>query len=276
MDWWRAHHGLPTDPKWITVAKVAGHDVTPGHVVAVWVAILDYASQSSPRGSVVGFHGDDIAASFRWPDDQVQAIVDALTVRRLIVDGCVTEWAKRQRRKEDTTATERKRRQRAKAAAPGGVEADESHEGHDMSRRDMRDEAGQSRVTPLEQSRTEQIQREATAERSAPARVREFGSPGEIWSWAVENGVPVNIGTRTFHQRLIADWLSQRLTESQISEALRRARVRRSDDNDSRPVNIRFLACFVDEVLAGDPIKPTKGGGYERGDELSRDFADAG
>lgn len=41
MDWFRSHHGAPTDPKWQVIARRA--KVTPAEVVALFWLLLDYA-----------------------------------------------------------------------------------------------------------------------------------------------------------------------------------------------------------------------------------------
>lgn len=291
MDWYRAHHGMPIDPKWITVARRAGGGVTPGHVVAVWAALLDHASQSKPRGSVDGFQVEDIAASFGWPEDMVQAVLSALTDKRLIVDGHLAAWSKRQPEKEDTTATERKRRQRAKAKAkddPPPAPADEAGDALEMSRRDMRDEAGQSHVTPLEEkeqsnssfSDASKQETDTSLKLGTPRNVRgqagAFINPGDFWTWLTAEGIPVHIGTRAMNRGRIVEWTQQGLTQQQLDEALKRARQKRVDEKSSRPVNLGLLACFVDDVLAGKEPSTTTGGRNERGDQLSREFANVG
>jgi hypothetical protein len=51
MDWYRAYHGMPQDAK----LKVVAHRTKQpmASVVAVWVHLLDMASQNNPRGNVV-------------------------------------------------------------------------------------------------------------------------------------------------------------------------------------------------------------------------------
>jgi hypothetical protein len=118
MDWFRSHHGAPTDPKWVMIARRANvtqshASVTPGHVASVWWALMDYASQQNDRGSVAGFDAEELAAFFGYDEEQVAAILSALREKRLITtDDRLASWQKRQPEREDTTASERKRRQR--------------------------------------------------------------------------------------------------------------------------------------------------------------------
>ena len=48
MEWYRAYHGMPHDPKLQVVAKRSGQKMSA--VVAVWLCVLDAASQHDPRG----------------------------------------------------------------------------------------------------------------------------------------------------------------------------------------------------------------------------------
>lgn len=59
FEWFRSWHGAPTDSKFLLIAKRA--QVAPGMVSAVYWALLDYASQNEPRGSVEGFDTETYA-----------------------------------------------------------------------------------------------------------------------------------------------------------------------------------------------------------------------
>lgn len=118
MDWLRWYHGAATDPKWLLVARVAQTDA--GRVVAVWPAVLEFASQSRPRGSVAGFDCEAIAAFYNWPADDVQRIVHAFEARGLIRDGRIVNWSKRQPSKIDRTNATRQARHRERKAGDSG------------------------------------------------------------------------------------------------------------------------------------------------------------
>jgi hypothetical protein len=98
MEWFRSHHGAPTDPKWLVVAARAG--TKPGVVAAVWWALMDHASQSSPRGSVESFDMEAVAAFYGWSVEEVSAVVAALETRGMIVGGELPSWSKRQPKRE--------------------------------------------------------------------------------------------------------------------------------------------------------------------------------
>ncbi len=110
-NWFRSWHGAPTDSKWLVIGRKAG--VAPGVVAAVVWALFDHASQSEERGSVLGFDVETYSAFSGFDEEQIQAVIDALTDKGVIgPDGGFKSWAKRQPKREDETAAERKRKQR--------------------------------------------------------------------------------------------------------------------------------------------------------------------
>jgi hypothetical protein len=110
FEWFRSWHGAPTDSKFLLIAKRA--QVAPGMVSAVYWALLDYASQNEPRGSVEGFDTETYAEWAGWEERDVIAIIAALTNKGAIVDGRIVAWEKRQPKREDPTSAERQARHR--------------------------------------------------------------------------------------------------------------------------------------------------------------------
>lgn len=287
MDWYRVYHGMPTDPKWMLVAQRAGNGATPGHVVAVWAVLLDHASRSRPRGSVESVDLEAVAVGLGWPLELVTSIHDALAVRRHIVDGHLRTWGERNPTKFDATnaARQKKHRAKVKQAAEGGgarsVGDPESNESNGRYGVTSNGVTGVTLTEEIEQSSSsdEALRQEtdSTLKQTTPRTVREqalaFENVGEIWTALAAEGMPANFGIRTFNRKHLATWLELGLTEPQLAEAVKRARERRREQRNTHPVNLGFLACFVDEVLSGAPKKTTTGGGYGRGDELSREFA---
>jgi hypothetical protein len=134
FEWFRSWHGAPTDSKFRVIAKRAG--VTPGVVSAVYWALLDYASQNEPRGSVEGFDTETYAEWAGWEESDVLAILDAFTSKQVIIDGRIVAWEKRQPKKEDDS-TERVRafreRQRiAELQALQALQDADATQGNDM------------------------------------------------------------------------------------------------------------------------------------------------
>ena len=118
IDWFRWHHGSVTDPKFQLVARKAGASVPD--VLAVWAYILESASASATRGSFGTIDTEALDCLFDFPCTETRTadILVALEGRRMIADGAIVEWDKRQtkREREDNTAAERKRLQRERDA----------------------------------------------------------------------------------------------------------------------------------------------------------------
>lgn len=268
VEWWRAWHGMVTDPKWRLVAKSASvtgvTPVTPGHVSAIWTALCERASQSRPRGSIEGFDAEVLAVAFDWDAKLVQAVVDALREKRLIKGDRLAAWPARQPVKVDRTATARKQRQREREA---GKTADDppqqSGDGHAMSRRD----ADKSRhVTPereKERSSFDLSSLSQDSNNSTPLHpIDARASAGAIWQCLESAGIPAGIVARAKNGRVISRWLERGITVAQVDAAISRARQAREDQGDPSPINVGYL----DKCL--ESVKTSKRGahGFERGD----------
>jgi hypothetical protein len=119
MDWFRMHHGAALDTKWLAIARRA--KTSPAEAAAVWWALLDHASQASPRGSVAGFDAEAVEIFFGMGDGQVRVVIDVLTDRKMISEETIAKWPKRQPEKTDLTNSDRqarfkKRRKQADAS----------------------------------------------------------------------------------------------------------------------------------------------------------------
>lgn len=108
MEWYRAYHNMPHDPKLQVVAKRCSQPMA--FVVAVWACVLDAASQHDPRGTI-NIDPEEIAVFQDMEMEAVEAILDALKSKNLIDDeGTVVNWHRRQH----TTSTERMKKHRDK------------------------------------------------------------------------------------------------------------------------------------------------------------------
>ena len=127
--------GTATDPKFLLIARLSGQNVAA--VVAVWAMLLERASEgaegtgsgleSGRRGCISGFDCDAADVILGLEAGAARAVLEALTARGLLCGDRVTNWDKRQPRREDPS-TERVRRfrerQRRERAAAGGGEGD--------------------------------------------------------------------------------------------------------------------------------------------------------
>ncbi len=104
MDWWRAYHGISTDPKYQVVLRhIASHRVTSASldvrlsdISSIWVWLVDFASQNRPRGSIEGFQIDHIAVATGLPDEAVEWVIQGFKWRKMITGNLLTAFEKRQ------------------------------------------------------------------------------------------------------------------------------------------------------------------------------------
>lgn len=282
MDWCRQYHGEVCDPRWLGVAREAGNGVTPGHVFVVWGYLKECASKASPRGVITTFDARALADFTGWPVGQITAMVDAIRERGLIVDDEIRGWLETQPVKLDATNAARQKRHRDKLRRAKNVDtAPDSNAVTNVSN------GASNGVTPTEEIErsdiSDSLSRYSTSSLKSPTTRTACAEAGAIidatgfWTWVSSEGIPAHIGIRTMHRGKLAEWLAQGLTDVHLADAMARARAKRVQQRSRHPVNLGFLACFVDEVLAGMPATTATnhgtGGGYERGDQLSREFA---
>lgn len=99
--WLRLWHDMPNDPKWRTIAKASKHPVTS--VVAVYLHMLVCASIASVRGCLESFSTEDVASALDLDSEAVDSIVAAME-GRVISNGKLLGWDKRQPVREDNSA----------------------------------------------------------------------------------------------------------------------------------------------------------------------------
>lgn len=102
MDWFRSWHGAPTDPKWLLIAKRS--ETQAGVVSAIVWALFDFASQNAAdRGSVEAFDAETYAAFSGFDEDAIKRVIECLKEKKLIIDGHLAAWEKRQTKREDNS-----------------------------------------------------------------------------------------------------------------------------------------------------------------------------
>lgn len=126
--WYRSYEEMSKDPKFRVVARRAAASV-PGvrvsDAIAVWVNLLERASQAGERGSIEGFDCESCDALFDLPDGAACAIFQAFQDKGMVHNGAIAKWSDRQPQRErpDDLSTNRTRRFRdkKKAEAPMGT-----------------------------------------------------------------------------------------------------------------------------------------------------------
>ena len=90
------------DHKYPVIAAKAG--VKVGVVSAVMWALLDYASQNEPRGSIDGFDVEIYAVYSGFSEDEVNSIIRVMGEKDIITNGSLVNWEKRQPKREDNSS----------------------------------------------------------------------------------------------------------------------------------------------------------------------------
>lgn len=100
IDWFRWHHGSVMDPKFKLVARRAGASVPD--VIAVWAYLLEQASGAADRGAFGDIDAESLDCAFNFPDTETRTadILAAMEERKLISDGRIVAWDKRQPKRE--------------------------------------------------------------------------------------------------------------------------------------------------------------------------------
>lgn len=110
--WVRLWAEMPTDPKWRVIARQSGQPLAC--VIALFTYMLVEASSAADRGSITGMRQEDAAAALDMDESAVTAILVAMD-GRVIADGRLSGWERRQPKREDDS-TKRSQRHRARNA----------------------------------------------------------------------------------------------------------------------------------------------------------------
>lgn len=92
MQWFRVYHGISTDPKLHKVARAA--KVNRGLIIGAWIAILETASQSDPRGSCRDLDDESLAFMVDVSKAVAGRILEAMRWAGMIDEyGTVRAWS---------------------------------------------------------------------------------------------------------------------------------------------------------------------------------------
>lgn len=116
MKWFRWYHGTVDDRKWLVVSRKSGQPRAV--VIAIWCALLEFASQAESRGSIAGFDCESLDALLDLDDGSSEAVLNALADKGLISRERLAAWEKRQPGREDELAADRQRRRRQRLTLP--------------------------------------------------------------------------------------------------------------------------------------------------------------
>ena len=95
-------------------------------------------------------------------------------------------------------------------------------------------------------------------------------STDAVWTALAAVGIRPGMFGRFGSGSSIAGWIERGVTAEDIGEAIGRARRARERSGDSSPIGLRYLACFVEDVLTGQPERGKPMSWIERGDAIGR------
>ncbi|ARB07041.1 hypothetical protein [Microcystis phage MACPNOA1] len=282
------HHGTAYDAKWLHVAATSGQPIAL--VAATWHAILEHASAARPRGNATGFSLPAHAAFYGCAPADVASIIGAMLGAGLLdPEMRVINWSKRQGLKEDRTATERQRRRRARlrgdAVTPKSRRdtSPESHPSHGVTNQP---ENAPNPVTPCHAGgdigggdTALDLDTSINLDTSHEARIARAGaerglSSTEVLDALTAAGIRITTAQRLWNIGLIRGWAQCGITTDQLGEALARATRHRERTGDRGPIHIKFLGCFVRDVLDGKPERVRSPATMEAGDDNLARFVD--
>lgn len=120
MSWLRWWEGTVTDPKWRVIAARSKRPV--GDVIAVWAFLLEEARRND--GALPELDYEIIGACLGYEPEHVEAIIDGMRAKNSVSDDGITNWRKRQPKREDDSrarVAEWREKQRANAACNAPV-----------------------------------------------------------------------------------------------------------------------------------------------------------
>lgn len=114
-DWVRLWHDMPTDPKWRTIARKSGQPL-PCVIALFNLLMVNASGNADDRGTLRNWDNEDAAAALDMEPEDVASIMEAME-GKVIAQGRLTGWEKRQPKREDDRATLRKQAQREREQA---------------------------------------------------------------------------------------------------------------------------------------------------------------
>jgi hypothetical protein len=159
MDWFRSYHGAPTDAKFLMLAKRAG--VAVHEVAFVWWALLDFASQNDPRGSIKGFDPEALACFSGLDESKIRAIVGVCREKGMVDQAdMLSAWHRRQpKREDDSSPRVRAFRERQKGETQGNAHVTQGNAHVTQGNAHVTQGNGRTEQNRTEQSRVDRATR---------------------------------------------------------------------------------------------------------------------
>lgn len=113
MKYFKINHDLPADPKIALIAKRTG--LRRSDILALWVVLLDFASQNHIRGSLENIDFEDIAFNLEMDMADAERAFEAFKQKRMITPALtIAQWKKNQNLSTDRVRAWRRRQKLSK------------------------------------------------------------------------------------------------------------------------------------------------------------------
>jgi hypothetical protein len=112
MDWFKIQHGITTDSR---IAVAARRTQQPrAAVLAVWLAVMEYASRNTPRGCITGMDAEELSTLLDIDTGTVNIVLEQLHDRGIIDTDGICGWQSLQHLSTDRVRAHRLRRKNSK------------------------------------------------------------------------------------------------------------------------------------------------------------------
>jgi len=258
--WVRLWAGTSTDPKFRVIARKSGQPLAL--VLSSFMHLMLEANESDPRGSVEHVDADLLAAALDMDEEAAEAILEAMQ-GRVIVDGRLSGWEKRQPVREDSgnertgalSATERSRRHRERKRAEAECNAMQRNATQCNAPEAEADTEADTEADPLPTHSSDpkryhsEPRDEHRAGKPAVDGVVESMPHVEIAVALREAGMQANAN----HPKVVG-WAKAGVSPSVALEALEIARGRKRDG----PIPVGYLDPIIHELMNPKPRQGTQ------------------
>lgn len=253
--WVRLWAGMTTDPKWQTIARKSGQP--RALVIALFTHLMLEANEAEERGRLDGLNIEDAASALDCDEEAVEAILAAMQ-GRVIEDGGLSGWDKRQPKREDAgnaasgakSAADRKREQRAREAAEQAEKSRDVTTCHDVSRDDTSCHAPEAEAEAEAEVHQAAAASPPAGAHEQPPAAAEAGDPihvraCELTALVRNRGARLNASNPD-----VRSWAERGVTDAQLLTAFDLAEERRAAKGDPSPVNAGLLTVILRDVTA--------------------------
>lgn len=271
--WVRLWADMTTDPKWQTIARKSGKPRSL--VIAVFTHLMLEANDAEDRGDVGNVNVEDVASAMDCDEEDVSAILDAMQ-GRVIVDGRLAGWERRQPKREDSgdektgalSSTERSRlrRQRQKEQAKSNDDATQGNACNDDATQGNAPEAEAEAEADKAALTTSPTSQDDPGPPTAPPGDPEIPDPPGEPPASTPDEAPKRTtqlavllrrngaDQRTLpNDRRIADWARDGVTDAELLQALETAKTRRKAQGSDQPIGTAYLAPIIADIRAAPP-----------------------